>query len=663
MAKVFKVTPLSSAGGLSGIDRELDDEQRAVVKAPRAPLLVVAGPGSGKTRTITARVSRWLHNGANPQRILLLTFTRAAAREMIRRVEAQSGMRLYSMPGGTFHSTAARLLQQYGSYIGLSDNFTILDMDDAQSLMKDAFNATERPARVRLPQPKSLISIWSMARNTMRTVADVLDQHWHQFRGTAPILDSIFDEFQRQKMSMQCVDYDDLLTGWYQLLRDHPEGSAKIRRLYDDIVVDEFQDINTLQNCILEEMAKEHRSLTVVGDDGQAIYGFRGADYRNMVEFKARFPEAEVLHLQRNYRSTPQIVSLANLTLAAQTTPFPRQLRSTLPDGPLPVIVRCPNEDLEAAFVVQRIKELLGEEVSPSEIAVLFRAQKDSARVEAGLASSGIHYIVRAGLKFFEKRHIKDLLAFLRIIHNPTDLLAWRRCLVMADRVGPVTANKLYGWVMASGGEVSSLERPDWINSVPRQARPNLEPLRRLLLLLDQPSMRSDPAKALQTARDSFYDSWLKLNTDRSENRLAELDTLVSWAGQFHDYASLLDALAIEPQLEGVDNLASPKELADPITLSTVHQAKGLEFKVVFVIGLAADRFPRHFANNSREDMEEEQRIFYVAITRAKSELMMSYPQLITASYASTRVSRMSPFIARFQNKKPPLCEEWRVEV
>src|SRR5512142_3471878 len=444
----------------------LNDQQIAVVEAGEGPILVIAGAGSGKTRTLTWRVARLLADGVQPESVLLLTFTNKAAREMLGRVAEVCRVDTRRITGGTFHHVAHQLLREHGGELGYARGYSILDREDSRDVMTAAIaDCGLAVGARRFPKADVLVDLVSMSVNTQTPLVDVVATRRPQF---LPLCDDILRvarRFVERKHALNAMDFDDLLLNWKLLLVDHEPVRKLVAERFRHVLVDEYQDTNKLQGDIVDLIAGAHRNLCVVGDDAQCIYGFRGAHFANILEFEQRYPDAQRFHLTVNYRSTPQILSLANASIAWNVKQFEKELSSVRADGPLPALVPCRDVEQQAQFVAQRILELRDEGVPLREIAVLYRAHHHAMEIQFELARRGIPFVVRSGVRFFEAAHIKDVLAHLRFAHNPGDELALKRVLRLAPGVGSATADAVWSALAArrrgGGGTVDELLSPD----------------------------------------------------------------------------------------------------------------------------------------------------------------------------------------------------------
>ena len=623
---------------------ELNADQLAAATHGEGPLLIVAGAGSGKTRTLVYRVAHLVDRGVRPERILLLTFTRRAAHEMLSRAERLIGSASRNVQGGTFHATAHRLLRRFGPAAGLPKDFSIMDQGDSADLMQISRAALGLGAGAkRFPKKETLHHVYSRHVNTGIAMEDIVRDEYPRFIEYIPDFTRLYADYTLRKQERNLVDYDDLLLLWAMLLEASPEIEADIAGLYDHILVDEYQDTNALQARILRGMARAHSNVTVVGDDAQSIYSFRGATIRNILEFPTQFPGTRVVTLDRNYRSTPQILGTSNTLIEHAGERFAKTLWTERAAAELPLLVTARDEPQQTRYVVDRILELHEEGIALGNIAVLFRAGYMSADLEIELANRKIPFEKWGGLKFLEAAHVKDVLAFLRVLENPRDEVSWYRLLLLLPGIGEATARAAMealaaaAWNSAAFGGYVPPPRA-------RAAHASLVALLSTLRTapeLDQASV----AREIGQVR-TMYDAIVRDRYDRPEPRLADLDQLQTIAAGFPDRTTFLSALALEPPSATQDFAGvSADSEGDSLVLSTVHSAKGKEWDAVFVISAVDGLFPSTRALGSDEEMEEERRLMYVAMTRARNHLsivhpLSSYGSRRGADYSLTQLSR-----------------------
>jgi DNA helicase II / ATP-dependent DNA helicase PcrA len=637
-----KVYPTRERIEVTGTPRdfasELNPEQAAAATHSDGPLLIIAGAGTGKTRTLVYRVAHLIERGVKAERILLLTFTRRASQEMLSRAERLVGSNSKRVHGGTFHATAHRLLRRYGPAAGLAKDFTIMDQGDSADLMQLARAQLGYAAKTkRFPKKETLQYVYSRHINTGVAVDDIVRDEYAQFVDYLEDFSKIFADYTRRKQERNLVDYDDLLLFWALMLEASPDLRQKIGGMYDHILVDEYQDTNVLQARILRGMCGAHSNITVVGDDAQSIYSFRGANFRNILDFPKQFAGATTVTLEQNYRSTQPILSVTNTLISRAAERFTKNLWTERTGGETPWLVAARDEQQQTQFVVDRILELHEEGTPLREIAVLFRAGYMSADLEIELTNRKIPFEKWGGLKFLEAAHVKDVLAFLRILENPRDEVSWYRLLLLLPGIGDATARAAIDSMIAAAWESAAFGR----YSPPPRARAAHTAL---VALLD--NLRSGPAvDEAKVAADiarvrQLYDSILRERYDKVEPRLADLDQLQTIAAGYPDRATFLSALALEPPQATQDlPTGSSREDNDCLVLSTAHSAKGKEWDAVFVIWAVDGWFPSARCLNSEEETEEERRLMYVALTRARNHLSVSYP---LNAYSSRRGAEYS---------------------
>ncbi|HEX5435932.1 MAG TPA: ATP-dependent helicase [Gemmatimonadaceae bacterium] len=602
----------------------LNAAQRTAATFGDGPLLIVAGAGTGKTRTLVHRVAHLIERGVPAHRILLLTFTRRAAQEMLGRVGRLVGPASAQVQGGTFHATAHRLLRMYGAAAGIAQDFTILDQSDAVELMGIARAHLGYGARgSRFPKKETLHHVYSRHVNTDIPVEEILRDDYPRFLRDAESMERVFAVYTTRKAERNLVDYNDLLLFWAAMLSNAPELGARIAALYDHVLVDEYQDTNALQARILRGMCDTHRNLTVVGDDAQSIYAFRGADVRNILEFPRHFPGTTIVPLEQNYRSTQPILDATNALIARAPRGYAKTLRTDRTGGVPPCLVVARDEHEQTRFVVDRVLALHEEGTPLREMAVLFRSGYMSADLEIELANRKIPFEKWGGLKFLEAAHVKDVLAFLRILENTRDEVSWYRVLRLLPGIGDATAR--------SAVDAMTERRWDPRAFAAYVPPPRAREAHHALAQLFDAVRAQDPAGSAPGAEialfRTMYDDVLRERYDHADPRLADLDQLQTIAGGFPSRAAFLAELALDPPASTQDlaGAAGPAD-DDALILSTVHSAKGREWDAVFVISAVDGSFPSSRSLRRDEDTEEERRLMYVAMTRARHELSILYP-------------------------------------
>jgi DNA helicase-2/ATP-dependent DNA helicase PcrA len=642
-------------------DEELNSEQLEVVMAGEGPLLVIAGAGSGKTRTLTYRVSRLIEDGVDPSDILLLTFTNKAAREMLSRVEQLVTIDTRRIWGGTFHSVGNRLLRHYAEAIGYRSNFSILDDEDAKEMMDSSISSLGiKTLERRFPKGDVLLDIYSFLINTRTPLELHLEDNYPHFAIYKEEIVSVFRRYKERKREANAMDFDDLLVNWKLLLEEHPDISEVLKRKFRYIMVDEYQDTNKLQADVVDGMAAIRENVMVVGDDAQSIYSFRGASFENIITFPLRWPRTAIYKLETNYRSTPQILQLANQTISHNRFQFQKELRAVRGSGPDPAVVGVDDVFEQASFIAQRILELRDEGEHLDDIAVLYRSHYQSLELQMELTRRLIPYEIRSGVRFFEQAHIKDVIAYLKIVTNYRDELSWKRVLKLYPKIGEKTAAEVWGRISPSRDPLDAFFSID----VPgRGVTASLTSLRSVLRPISTESMKKNPSECLRLVVEKGYADYARSKFANAQARLDDLEQLSQYALRYEDVNTFLEEIALANPIAGEDvAVVGPED--EKVVLSSVHQAKGLEWRSVFVIWLADGRFPsqralrvpggivrigsRESGVGNRELLpglsidsllptpdseeivipgeEEERRLFYVAVTRAKQELYLVFP-------------------------------------
>ncbi len=631
---------------------ELNDEQYRAVTSGDGPCLVLAGAGSGKTRTLVYRVAYLLEKGVAPNRILLVTFTNKAAKEMLSRIELLLKSSPQGLWGGTFHHIGNRILRIYGESVGVRPNFNILDAEDAKALVKASLSGVNIPADKTFPKADLIYKIISLSANLSRPLDEVISVRFGQINEDyIPLIEKIAEVYRRKKTDSNSLDFDDLLYLWSRLLMENEGVREKLSRQFEHVLVDEYQDTNYIQGQIVANLAGPARNVFVVGDDSQSIYSFRGADVNNILDFPKIFPGGKTFKLETNYRSTPEILSLANHSIEYNRRQFQKELRTSKSSGAKPAAVPLDDAKQQAEFVCQRISDLERDKgLGPDKIAVLFRAHFQSLELELELNRRGIPYVMRGGLRFFEQAHIKDIIAFLKIIANCHDEAAWRRILLLQSGIGEATMQKIYQQIAACPDLplVVSLER----DYLPAKSGAGFGRLQDLLRRLS--GLKSDAISSMiEIALNDFYRDYLKANYENYQDRLADLEQLIAFAGDYDDLEKFLSDTALGEGFKG--EAITDADGSNAVILSTIHQAKGLEWPVVFIIGLVDGQFPNAKVFERSSDMEEERRLFYVAATRAQDELYLVYPQLGFGG----NFNSVSQFLRELPEKT---YEDWRVK-
>jgi DNA helicase-2/ATP-dependent DNA helicase PcrA len=655
---------------LFDLEADLNPQQRAVVEAPPAKILVLAGAGTGKTRTLTYRVARLVSSGCPPERIMLVTFTNRAAKEMVARVEGLLAMDMRRCAAGTFHHVGNRLLRQHGELIGVNPDFGILDPEDSRDVITGVVGELGLPTLTarRFPNAKVLSSIIGMASGMQLGVSDVIDRRYPRFLQQSAQIERVAAGYTLRKRRLNVCDFDDLLSLWLRLLRDPATASVadQLRSDYDHLLVDEYQDINSLQGAIVDGMVEGHGSLTCVGDDAQSIYSFRGADFSQIHDFKIRHHDAQVLPLTINYRSTPQILELANRSIAHNQEQHPKQLTAVRKGGPPPAVIPLRDVYQQAEFVAQRVLELHHEQNLPlRRMAVLYRNHAHSLELQVELTRRQIPYFVRSGTRFFEQAHIKDVVSYLRARENPRDSLAWVRLLRLWPGIGTQTSERIASRIAGdedrpcvSIGEVGSLLEEQAQQGKGR-ARTALERLAKLWGILAD-AQNHNPGAGIRLVLEEHYGDYLDRSYPNAEARREDLQNLAAFAERYDDATNFLSELALIQGMSA-EQVVSAEEPDDKLVLSTIHQAKGLEWPIVFTLWLAEGRFPMAQSLRRIHDLEEERRLFYVAATRAADELYLGYPTVEEGKDGPNRLLRPSRFLTEIDHL-PTVFERWEVQ-
>ncbi|MDD2702694.1 MAG: ATP-dependent helicase [Candidatus Omnitrophica bacterium] len=620
-------------------EKELNAAQLDAVRSVDGPYLVIAGAGSGKTRTLVYRVAHLVEKGIKPEEILLLTFTRKAAEEMLRRASLLLDDRCSKVSGGTFHSFANSVLRKYAGLLGLGNNYSIMDQSDAEDTVnlvrtQLGFNKSEK----RFPRKSTLLEVISRSVNRSEELGVVLYDEYPQFIEWEEEIIKIRDAYRQYKRAKSLLDYDDLLVYLKELLTRHTEVRAALSRKFKYIMVDEYQDTNKLQAYVVCLLASAHKNIMVVGDDAQSIYSFRGADFKNIIDFPKIFKDARVITLEENYRSTQPILNLTNEIIRSAKEKFEKNLYTKKPGDNIPVFVDARDEHSQSKYIADKILELREEGTELSDIAVLFRSGWHSNDLEIELTNRNIPFVKYGGQKFVEAAHIKDVMAHVRITHNPLDGVSWYRVLLLMRGVGQKTAERIIEEII---GQKKGFDLKEDTFS-------KTEDMRSLFKLLREvDGVKQTPAE-LMHAFIKYYQPLLKVKYDDFNKRLNDLDSLERIAARYSSLEQFLVDMALEPPERNIIEAGRGDKDDSRLTLSTVHSAKGLEWQTVFVIYVAEGHIPSYLSLESSDAIEEERRLFYVALTRAKENLFLLKPHVDRSprSYFSesntifTRVSR-----------------------
>ena len=705
--------------------RELNEQQYAAVTAAPGPSLVIAGAGSGKTRTLIYRVAYLLEQGIPAERILLLTFTNKAAKEMMRRVADLLGQELASLWGGTFHAIGNRVLRQHASQLGYQPDFTILDREDARHLINTCVAESDVDVKAtRFPKAEVLGDMFSLAVNTHKTIPELLKQQYDYFEHLAEPITDMQRRYVARKRAANAMDFDDLLVLWLKLMQEHEALCEQYQRRFQFILVDEYQDTNKLQSDLIDLLAARHQNIMVVGDDAQSIYAWRGANYLNILKFPERYAEAKIYKIETNYRSTPEILSVANAAISANVDQFAKELAPARKAGSKPVTVVCSDAAEQAAFVAQRVLEMREEGGNLNRMAVLYRSHFHALELQLELTKRNIPFSITSGIRFFEQAHIKDVTAYVKLVTNPRDELSLKRLAQLLPGIGGKGADRLWkafagretaaeghpkpeirspkegrnpkserggqgtegvtgtvlaaGWFPASpaatgdgeavsggGGSGQATTRRSvaaalqgCAGAVPKKAAVAWAQFVATIAQLEAEGLRGNVSKMIGLVVEAGYEDYLEESYANYRSRMEDLEQLAVFSRQFPTVEDFLTQLALLTNLEAEAEQTARTD-DERLRLSTIHQAKGLEFDTVFVIMLCDGLFPSERSLETPEGEQEERRLLYVAITRARNELYLSYP-LMRAGFGGSGDTLQQP--SRFLGEIPKdLVEEWNL--
>ncbi|MEW6335367.1 MAG: UvrD-helicase domain-containing protein [Thermodesulfobacteriota bacterium] len=645
-------------------EKELNPEQLCVVLEEGGPLLVIAGAGSGKTRTLTYRVARLMERGVPPERILLATFTNKAARSMLARVEDLIGRLVGGLWGGTFHHCAHLTLRSHADRLGYTRRFSIIDSEDARQLLNTCIVEEGIDAKAeKFPRGDVIGDMISLALNTEVPLPEVIPSRYPFFSHRAEEIAAVAARYRRRKRELDVMDFDDLLFNWRALLLTFPDVREAYAGRFVQILVDEYQDTNRLQADIMDLLASGHRNLMVVGDDSQSIYSFRGANFENIIRFPERYPDCRIFKLETNYRSTPEILHLANLSITNNENQFQKTLRAVREQGIRPVLIPARNVLQQADFVAQRILELERSGIPLGGMAVLYRAHFHSMEIQMELTRRGIPFEIRSGIRFFEQAHVKDVTGYLRILLNPRDEIAWRRVLGLYAKVGKSTAEKVWRYVAACSQPHAAVMTEGFARCAGKGAHPGLVRFGETLGLLQDAGTASPPA-LIDIVLEKGYREHLRERYADAASREEDLLQLSNFSSRFSTLEGFLSELTL---LTGINEETRPEETsADRVVLSSIHQAKGLEWTTVFIVWCSEGMMPLARALKEPGGEEEERRLFYVAATRAKDQLYLCYP---LTDYArglgnlavspSRFIQELSPYRARAKDRP---YDQWLID-
>ena len=634
----------------------LNPVQRKIVKHKSGPALVIAGAGSGKTRVITHRVAELIHSGIPASSILLLTFTNKAANEMALRVgrALKNTTEQQKIIHGTFHSVGSRFLRRNAKLLNYKNNFSILDSSDSRDLIKASLAETIGKPGKYFPKAAVLQNIFSLAFNRFCThkmilelvyqernfhLEQLLSADYPHFSEHIDIFLNVLSCYRRKKKSGQVMDFDDLLENWLELLLRHGEGLPLCEQI-KYILVDEYQDTNQVQANILYRLSLPHKNIMVVGDDAQSIYSWRGADFGNMLDFPERY-KAETYYMEENYRSTPEILEAANQSINYNTRQFKKNLFSSLSDGDKPVIHHVWAAQDEAELILDNIINFRDQDISLKEMSVLYRNHVQSAALQVVLTHAGIPFVVHSGVKFFEQAHIKDVTSFLKVLFNPLDEISWMRLLRLLPGIGNNTANRIFSVFQNQQAVRLTKENAELQKLIPKKA---IESWNLLLEIFQKMlSESTTPSQMISILYQNFYRDVLFSSYENAAQRDTDIRYLEEFSGNYETLEAFLNELSLVGSSIITEHEADQQDNQDTLTLTTIHQAKGLEWSLVFVIGLTEGMFPHQRSMETEEQIEEERRLFYVAMTRAKNHLLITAP--VVSSGYSGGMSQRSRFI------------------
>jgi len=630
-------------------ENELNPAQLNAVKTKNGAVLVIAGAGSGKTKTLTYRVARLIESGVKPENILLLTFTKKAADEMLNRAVMILDSRCEKVAGGTFHSFSNYILRKYSNCLELKNNFTIIDRADAEDVINHIRAQIVTKQEKRFPRKGTILDIYSKAVNKNMSAEAIIETEYNQFGHCTEKINEIAKKYILYKRENSLLDYDDLLLYLRTLLQSNEDIRKKLSNQYKYIMIDEYQDTNSLQADIIKLLASEHNNVMAVGDDSQSIYSFRGANFRNILDFPKIFPDTQIIKLEQNYRSSQNILTLTNKIIDKAKEKYTKNLFSNIEFPEKPALICTNDMQSEAEFVAQRILELQEDDISLNDIAVLCRSARMTYNLEIELAKRAIPYRKYGGLKFIETAHIKDVIAHLRVVLNPNDIISVNRILLLLNGVGAQTAMKLLPIVAKENVNTEKLMLPAKSSDSIKKLFTTIDKQRQNLL---KPSTVVDQIL-------TYYESILIEKYDDYQKRLKDLEHFRYLSEQYNSLEDFLSDLALEPPESSVSEVEEGSTKDEYLTLSTIHSAKGLEWKAVFIIGAVDGRFPSVYSFNSEEELDEELRLMYVAATRAKNWLYITYPIDMFDHATGMVLSKPSRFL---DNLQEDILERWILE-
>lgn len=622
----------------------LNSEQYDAVMHNEGAALVLAGAGSGKTRTLVYRVSRLIEDGIDPRSILLLTFTRKAATEMLSRITSLLDSRAGSITTGTFHSFALKMLKLYSNAIGYTKDFSVIDQQDAEDTI-DLIRSQYLPPKIRkrFPRKNTLQNILSLSINKRISTLRILEDYYPKFIEYEDQINTIFIDYHKYKKQSNVMDYDDLLLYLLELLKENIEARNKINNMFRYVMIDEYQDTNRMQHEIIMYLGGKDNNIMAVGDDAQSIYSFRGANHENIFFFPESFENCKIYKIEQNYRSTEQILNLCNEIINKATFKYDKKLYSRDRIGEKPYLIAANKERQQSEFVVQQILELREEGIELEDIAVLFRSSYQAFDLEIELNKSNVPYLKFGGMKFIETAHIKDLLSYLKLLFNPKDAVAWQRVLMLIDGVGPSTTRKIIGNIADNNLTIENY----------KSTLPLINQNTGIANLFKLVAKNFDPKDITHAASELayYYKEYMDEKYDNLNKRWRDIETFLQITEQYKDLPTLLNDMALDPPINSLDELESESKEDEYLTLSTIHSAKGLEWKVVFLIWATEGKFPTTKSVDTIDSVEEERRLFYVATTRAKDLLYLVYPFGIFDRESGMVLSEPSRFVREIEDE------------
>lgn len=638
-------------------EKDLNAEQLDVIKNAKGPCLVLAGAGSGKTRTLVYLTAYLLEHKIPPKNIMLVTFTNKAAREMLNRVELLLHYHPKGLWGGTFHHLANIVLRRYAKFLGFESNFSILDQDDSKNVLKSCLADLKIDTKKEFfPKPDVIHAILSFKQNSVSSIQEVVEKKFSHLKPQIiPALERIYIRFQEKKLKINSMDFDDLLYNWRLLLKNNSEVRKKISEQFYYILVDEYQDTNTIQAEIVEMLGSSHNNVVVVGDDSQSIYSFRAADIHNILHFPKKFPATKIFKLQTNYRSTPEILELANHSIKNNQNQFEKNLKGVKKNMAKPAVAALQDSYQQAEFICQKILELQEEGVALSSIAVLFRSAFQAIELELELNKKNIPYEMRGGMRFFEQAHIKDIVGYLRIFNNIKDELSWKRVLQLYSGIGPSAAENIWAHIQKFSSLAELVSSTINISAKADRSFLDIMALAKKLIEIKEAFIPS----AIDAIMRSGYKKYIETTFENARDRIEDIEQLANFANSYKHLDDFLSEVTLSEAFKGESTMNEESKDEDTLIISTIHQAKGLEWKAVFIIGLVDGQFPHHKIFDKPQELEEERRLFYVAVTRAQDELYLTYPVISSSFRTGQSINRPSLFL---QELDESLYEKWDVE-